>query len=155
MRDINILINGKVLTLAFNSGIVKQLVFNKDILQSEDRIISVSVAENQVIIVTEDPGFRNGATNVDSVKPYNIKENNINAYDWNGNYLWNISEIVGEINMTFFGGCVSSISALCEHLEFDKQKYSEDLEIYTCTAGGKTYVIDLKDKKVIQTLSAK
>ena len=154
MRDMNILINGEVLTLSINTNIIKQIGFNKEILQVEDGINSVSVTGNMVIVVTEDPDFRNGATNVNFVKPYNIKKNNINAYDWDGNYLWNISDIVGEINMVFSAGCVSSLSELSNHYGFDQRKYNADLEIFVCTAGGKLYVIDLKEKKVIQTLMA-
>lgn len=154
MRDINILINGEILTLSINTDIIKRIGFNKEILQLEDDIINISVTGNIAIIVTEDPDFRNGLNQVDFVKPYKIKKNNINAYDWDGNYLWNISDIVGEIDMAFSGGCVSSINKLSNHYGFDQLKYSANSEIYTCVAGGKMYVIDLKGKKVIQILPA-
>lgn len=154
MRDMHILINGEVLTLSINTNTMKQVGFNKEILKLEDDIINISVTSNMVIIATEDPDFRNGLNQVDFVKACKIKKNNINAYDWDGNYLWNISDIVGEIDMAFFGGCVSSINKLSNHYGFDQLKYSADSEIYTCVAGGKMYVIDLKRKKVIQILPA-
>lgn len=154
MRDMNILINGEILTLSINTNTIKQVGFNKEILQLEDDIIDISVARNIVIIVTEDSDFRNCLNQVDFVKPYKIKKNNINAYDWDGNYLWNISDIVGEIDMAFSGGCVASTNKLSTHYGFDRLKYSADSEIYTCVAGGKMYVIDLKGKKVIQILPA-
>ena len=94
MRDINILINGEILTLSINTDIIKRVGFNKEILQSEDDIINISVTGNIVIIVTEDPDFRNGLSQVDFVKPYKIKKNNINAYDWaeeNGCRIINMS----------------------------------------------------------------
>ena len=56
--------------------------------------------------------------------------------------------------MAFSGGCVSSINKLSNHYGFDQLKYSANSEIYTCVAGGKMYVIDLKGKKVIQILPA-
>lgn len=154
MRNVFVLINGKLLTLSINSGIVKQMGFNKEILQSEDGIIGISVTESMVIVVTEDPDFRNGATHAEVVKPYKIKKNNINAYDWDGNHLWNISDIVGEINMTFYGGNVSTVSNLSNCYGFDQQKYNAESELYVCHAGGRLYVIDLKEKKVVQILPA-
>lgn len=152
MRDMHILINGEVLTLSINTNTIKRVGLNKEVLQLEDGIINISVTESIIIIVTEDPDFRNCLNQVDFVKPYNIKKNNINAYDWDGNYLWNISDIVGEVNMAFSGGCVSSISKLSNYYGFDQQKYNADSEIYVCTAGGRMYVIDLKEKKVVQIL---
>ena len=56
--------------------------------------------------------------------------------------------------MSFSGGCVSSINKLSNHYGFDQLKYRADSEIYACVAGGKMYVIDLKEKKVIQILPA-
>lgn len=154
MRDMHILISGEVLTLSINTDTIKQVGFNKEILQLENGIINISVTGSMIIIVTEDADSCNGSNRVDFVKPYNIKKNNINAYDWDGNHLWNISDIVGEINMAFSGGCVSSISKLSNHYGFDQLKYNADSEIYVCTAGGKMYVIDLKGEKVIQILPA-
>ncbi|MBO5019531.1 MAG: hypothetical protein J6D52_02580, partial [Clostridia bacterium] len=112
MRDINVLINGEILTLSINTDITKRVGFNKEIIRLEDDIINISITRNIVIIVTEDPDFRNDLNQVDFVKPYKIKKNNINAYDWEGHYLWNISDIVGEIDMAFSGGCISSINKL-------------------------------------------
>lgn len=43
MRDINILINGEILTLSINTDIIKRIGFNKEILQLEDDIINISV----------------------------------------------------------------------------------------------------------------
>lgn len=154
MRDINVLINGEILTLSINTDITKRVGFNKEIIRLEDDIINISITRNIVIIVTEDPDFRNDLNQVDFVKPYKIKKNNINAYDWEGHYLWNISDIVGEIDMAFSGGCISSINKLSNQYGFDQLKYNDDSEIYTCVAGGEMYIIDLKEKKVIQILQA-
>ncbi len=154
MRDIHILINGKILTLAVNIDDIKTLGCNVKKIEMKDSIISVSVADNIIIILSEDPEFRMGSKQIEFVKNSYIEKNNITAYDWDGNVLWNISDIIGEINMSFSGGCVTTLENLSTYFGFDKKMYDANSKLYACTAGGKNYIIDLDKKTVVQCLSA-
>ena len=54
-----------------------------------DRIREICIAEEIILIRTEDQDFRNGSQNAPFVKD-NREENNVNAFDWQGNHLWNL-----------------------------------------------------------------
>ena len=63
-----------------------------------ENIIDVSVTKNFVIVTTK---YMNPDTN-------KALTNNIDGYDWDGNHLWNISDIIKEFNKNdcgFFQSC--------------------------------------------------
>lgn len=120
---------------------------------SKDAINTISVAEKQIIVCTYLPKSAVG-------KPFWVEEpienNNINAYDFDGNFLWNISEIVGEMHWYFYGGCIHSKKTLCQEYSIDDSlDINENHEFFTCCTDAKTYVIDITEKTVVCKLFSK
>ncbi len=151
---VRVIIDNKALLLQLDISELKKMHINEGFLDSLDKICEISITKDLVIVTTEDPDFRSGATQVPTMKE-SRRENNITAYDWQGNRVWNIADIVGDIKMAFLGGSVCTIEALRNTVGFDEELVPEGHDLYTCVAGGFLFIIDLTDTKVLQTLHAK
>lgn len=151
--EIKALIDHKVLTVSGDIKAVKQLSFLQNKIDSPDNICEISITSKLVIITTEHPDLRDGALQAPIWSDTPWMQNNINAYDWEGNHLWNISDIVGPLHLTFYGG-----SPACSKDVFKKYRGylesafegTEGHELFSCVAGGFLYVIDLETRKVLQ-----
>ena len=151
--SINFIKNNKRICLELNPDEIKKVLCFKTQIETEDAINTISVAEKQIIVCTYLPKSAVG-------KPFwldePIENNNINAYDFNGNFLWNISDIVGKTHWYFYGGCIHSKTTLCQEYSIDVSlDINENHEFFTCSTEGRTYVIDLNEKKVIYQLNSK
>ena len=129
---------------ALNCGLCKKLEFT-------DKIIKVSISDDILLILTEDRDFRNGALQAPILKD-NRAINNIDAYDWQGNHLWNIGELVGDIKMQFDG--FHHISSK------DVKKYfgircAPSNSLYACISGGFVFIIDSKKQKLLHKIAGK
>ena len=121
-------------------------------IESLDRIYEICVANEILIVRTEDRDFRNGLENVSFVKD-NRRENNINAYNWQGNHLWNIGDLVGDIKMPFSG--VTYISPEEAEEEFDIKLHNHLGTLFKCIAGGFTFIIDAHNKAMLLKIPGK
>ena len=119
-------------------------------ITSLDRIYNISFTKNMVILLTASPKFRNTpAPNPEYVPDYSAY-NYVNAYDYNGNYLWNIAEIIGDVGTGICDGYVCSSKYL---LEDSKEKYIEGHELFVCwDCYGMRYLIDLDEKRVLHKM---
>ena len=124
------------------------LLFDKKIT-TQDRIYRISFAKNMVLIETSSPANRyTPKPNPDYVPNYGVY-NYINAYDYKGNHLWNIAEIIGDAG-SGVGGHICSTKYL---LEDSKEAYIDGHELLVCwNAYGKRYLIDLDEKRVIHKM---
>ena len=75
------------------------------------------------------------------------EENNVNAYDWAGNHLWNIGELVGDIKMAFDG--ISHITPAEAKREFGIKVKRNARCLFRCVAGGFVFVIDAENRKML------
>jgi hypothetical protein len=104
------------------------------------------------VIKTEDRDFRNGFQVVPFVKDER-EENNVLAYDWEGNFLWNVGSIVGDIKMPFSN--ISHISKKEAEKDFGVI-IPEDVGILLkCIAGGFIFIIDATNRKMLYKISGK
>ena len=117
-----------------------------------DRIREICIAEEIILIRTEDRDFRNGCQSAPFVKD-NREENNVNAYDWAGNHLWNIGELVGDIKMAFDG--ISHITPAEAKREFGIKPKRNAQCLFGCFAGGFMFVIDAESKKTLCKVAGK
>lgn len=124
------------------------LLFDKKIT-TLDRIYRISFAKNMVIIETGSPENRySPKPNPEYVPNYGVC-NYINAYDYEGNHLWNIAEIIGDVG-SGVGGHICSTKYL---LGESKEAYIEGHELFVCwNAFGMRYLIDLDEKRVIHKM---
>ena len=127
-----------------NCGLCKMLEFS-------DKIIKVSISDGILLILTEDRDFRNGAQQAPVLKD-NRAINNIDAYDWQGNHLWNIGELVGDIKMQFDG--FHHISAKDVKLHYEV-KCAPSHNLYASISGGQEFIIDSKKQKLLYRIAGK
>lgn len=150
--SLSILIDGKYHRIGTNDvQDLKQLFMEKKAIDSLDRIDEISISKEAISITTVDPVFRN-----DSAAPIGSTDrpiNNINAYDWDGNHLWNIADIVGDVKCPFCGGHFCSREFLKGLREFDMSKAVEGHTFFICFSWmDRQYIIDVTDRKVINEL---
>ncbi len=135
---------------AFEVEDLKEIVlFDKTII-TLDYIYNVSFTKNMVILQTGSPENRNApVTNPEYVPDYGAY-NYVNAYDYDGNHLWNIAEIIGNVG---FGICAGHVCSTKYLIEDSKDTYVDGHELFVCWDSlGMRYLIDLDDKRVIHKM---
>ena len=110
-----------------------------------DKITVICISDGILIIRTEDRDFRDGRQTAPIIKD-NREENNINAFDYQGNHLWNIGEIVGDIKMQFDSITHLSVEEAKKQYEINCKTTSN---LFKCISGGFVFVIDANDKKLL------
>lgn len=143
--------DGKNLSFELEVKDLYRLNCMRFVLQRPDRILSVCILKGLLILRTEDRDFRNGAHQAPFEKD-NRQTNNLDAYDWDGNHLWNIGEIVGDIKMEIRGCTLATRQALVDSGVLGRDvSCSEDL--LQCYAGGFLYTVDPFSKTVLSKKS--
>lgn len=121
-------------------------------LESLDNIYEISITPNRIIIVHEDPEFRDGRMHTSLIKDACLVSN-IDAYDWDGNHLWNIADIVGDIKMLFFGGKVVTKEQFMNNRNaryfVDQNLVPDEHEFYSASTDGRYYIIDMDTLEII------
>ena len=86
-------IEAQKLAFEIESSGLYQLYGLQHIIELQDKICNIYILKDMIIIRAEDRDFRYGAKTAPFYKD-NRRINNIDAYDWQGNHLWNIGDIV-------------------------------------------------------------
>ena len=110
-----------------------------------DKISDICFCEELLVLRTEDRDSRNGSKYASFIKD-NREVNNIDVFDRDGNHLWNIGEVVGDIKMAFDG--ITHMTALEVEREYGVSCASDPC-LFKCIAGGITYIIDGRNKKCL------
>ncbi len=135
-----------------SEGIYTLNCLSRTPIQSLDKIWQICIVKDMVIIRTEDRDFRDGRQFA-SWKKDARRENNILAYDWQGNKLWNIGEIVGDIKAAFLGVHAIFHKEVTE--EFGIALPENSGQLIRCFDGCWMYIIDATNKTVIHKFSGK
>ncbi len=141
--SLNVLINNKLLNISTDNFELKDLCLSPHILKFSENIYEISITKDYVIVSTE------------YAVQGKILPNNINAYDLEGNHLWNVADVVGEIGVPFYGGTVTTKEMIGEYSDFDKSKYSASSELFCCSANNHLYIVDLNSRKLVQVLESR
>ena len=140
---------GKANSLCINVPEVYKACLDYATLKSLDPILGVVMTKEYLIVLTEDPDFRDGRTQA-PIYVDSVPVNNINAYHWDGTHAWNIADIVGDIR-TYFCGCaaraneyVRDVPEVANHPEIWNHEFirASTMDFF--------YLIDITDKKLIQ-----
>lgn len=99
-----------------------------------------------IVIHTEDRDFRNGRQSAPFVKEYR-QINNVDAYDHDGNHLWNIGSIIGDIKIQIDG--IYQITAKEARKEYGLKVSRKQRNLFSCTAGGFLMIIDGTQQKLL------
>ncbi len=143
----------KKLSLEIESeGIYRISCLTKVPIETLDKIWQICILEDIIVIKTEDRDFRNGCQSAPFIKDERV-ENNIMAYDWKGNFLWNIGEIVGDIKMSFSN--VRRISKKEAEDYYGVTIPQESNVLIECIALGFAFIIDVTHRKMLYKISGK
>lgn len=149
--EFNLLIGKKILKLELDSTEIKRILVSNNIITTDENIAMVAITKDMILIRTKLPKSAIG-------KPFltgePIKQNTIDAYDFEGNHLWNISEIVGELHCYFQGACLHTKETGEKIRLVDKNKLIDGHEYLACFDDCKLYLIDLTDKRFLQEVFA-
>ena len=151
---VHAIINGVHREVTVHTVDLRQLHLFDTPITCLDRIDDISLANNMVILQMSSPAYRKNAwtTDPDYVPNYAVY-NYADAYDYKGNHLWNIAEILGDI------GCGISGARICTKnlLPADaRDAYIEGHELLVCWSWyDRRYIIDLDDRKVIHEMFAR
>jgi len=145
--DIRVLLNGKILDLTPRVlSEFKQFRIGQKIIPSLDEINDISITKDYIIVSKADKGFRDPTvSSVPLWKEEVLTENNIDAYDWDGNHVWNIADLLGPQRMSFWGGVVMTKEMVERSTNVILPEACEGHDLYGAHIGGSMYVIDLSD----------
>ncbi len=121
-------------------------------IHSLDKICAICILHGMVIIRTEDRDFRDGRLFAPWTKD-DRSENNIIAYDWQGNQLWNIGEIVGDVKEAFLG--ISYAPQEMIQAEFSIDLPENTGPLLRCNTSCRMYIVDVKNKTLLWKASGK
>ncbi len=112
-------------------------------INSLDDIVGISATKDMLIISTAHPKFRNGTPD-DVTQPID----RITAYDWDGNLIWGIRDIIPDISDDWLGGYIVDRKSFLKSnkVTFD---YPEGRVIYACFSGDVRYLIDPYTKEIL------
>lgn len=142
--------NDQARQVAFWTNEAKAIGLAGKRLTALDNICKISLARDMVILLTVSPTYRNGyVPNPDYIPDYSTY-NYVDAYDYEGNHLWNIAEIIGDAGSGICDGYVCSTEYLMKGCE---DTYIDGHELFVCwNEDGMRYLIDLDEKKVIHKM---
>jgi hypothetical protein len=152
---VNALFDQKLVNISADNIEVNNLCLCSHIIDSSENIYEISITKDFVIITTEYAVQSKSDTIKNATTINRIFTNNINAYDWNGNHLWNIADIVGDLKIPYLGGSVTTKEIMKNHFGFDELKYDDSCELFCCSACNYLYIIDLKCRKLVQVLETR
>ena len=151
--SLRVLVDEKVLYMSTDNIPFKNLSIRDNILKSSKNIYQISITKDLVILTTE-YAPQSESDQSPSTSLNKIITNNIDAYDWDGNHLWNIADVVGNLEIPFWGGTVTTKELVKPYVNFDKS-HGDIGDLFSCTAGNFLYIIDLNNRKVLQTIETK
>lgn len=141
-------IEAQKLAFEIESSGLYQLYGLQHIIELQDKICNIYILKDMIIIRAEDRDFRYGAKTAPFYKD-NRQINNIDAYDWQGNHLWNIGDIVGDIKRAFDGGGLTTkASVQQDNRLLDVGDCSSDL--FYCIADARRFLIDPIQKSILE-----
>jgi hypothetical protein len=136
------------LSFEIKSNGLYQLCGLQHIIDLQDEICGIFILKDMIIIRAEDRDFRYGAKTAPFYKD-DRRINNIDAYDWQGNHLWNIGDIVGDIKMPFDGvDLTTKASAQLDNSLLDVGDCSQDL--FYCKADARRFLIDPVQRRILE-----
>ena len=121
----------------------RRLALNGSYINFQNDITGVSIGSNIVFVLFD--------SRDEGITHEELLRNNVNAYDFNGNFLWSIGDVIDETR-SFERMSIHNASSLAKHdtscqpvLIKDEHEY---LVLYTY--GDQRFVIDVTEKKQIQ-----
>lgn len=158
MIEVQLLLNGKRLEFGIKSveGLYALCIRSSIIAQikSMDNICGIRITKDFIILTKKDRAYRNGAKFLKDEDFGERRINNIEAYDWDGNLIWNIGDIVGDIRKPFYGCNVVAKNMLSSEMAEKMAKSAESHDLLICNAE-RIFVIDLETRELLGQFPAR
>ena len=123
----------------------KRLSINKSVIDFKYEITDVAVSKSKVFVLFDKDGCSFNE----------LPRNNIVAYDFNGQYLYDIGSIIHE-KWPFSKIAIYSGSTVTQEPLTEMTPFMDDHEYLVCyTYGSLRYILDITDGKVAQKISAR
>ena len=137
--------NGRI--LFFRAGHDVFLDEKRLICHPESQIISIAIMSEVIVIIAYDPDIYNSPAS--SYKE--DRRGNLFAYDFNGQLLWSIDDIINEkIHFPFSGGTIATCEAKESFSKWQNVSFVDGHEYYIAYNNADAhYIIDITDSTVI------
>ena len=112
-------------------------------IKTLDRICKICLCDELIVVKMEDRDFRDGRQISPPIKD-DRTINNVDAYNWKGEHLWNIGDIIGDIKAKIDN--ISYIDTTEAKREFGVHA-EKNARLFHCTALGWTFIIDAVNRK--------
>ncbi len=131
----------KRLSYETESDRLYQLVYVNKIVKLPDQLRAILIIKDLIITQTEE-------SKSDFKLLSKKSASNIDAYNWNGEHLWNISDIIGEKKISFYDLRLTSAEELVK--DGVLESYSvEGVDLLLCSAHESYFIIDPVNRKVV------
>ena len=155
---VHIGINGDVFSFDIEdiSAFPKKFRLKDRYIKSLDDIVEISIADDLFILTNRDPAFR--ITGRLFIGFDECSTDTIKAYNWDGEFLWSIDDIIKGLTGEYLGGwLINRAQAVTDEDPLPDGGRAEDIlacvdpshPLFACLDGGWRYVLDLKDKRVL------
>ncbi len=154
MSDIEfqIYIGGKCLRFSISLKQFVEIGFFDFIVDNADRIGSIIITENLIIIKTQTKYIPEEQRPKPNVIPheYRVSLHNVDAYDWSGKHLWNISDILDSMMFPIYNQCLINGELSLEWLGISKEEQVGYDGFYFANSEAFNYIIDPVKGKLIK-----
>lgn len=153
MIEVQLLLNGKSLEFGLKAieGLFALCIRSSVItrIKSMDNIYGINITKDFIILTKKDRAYRNNNEKLLTDEAFGERRiNNIEAYDWDGNLIWNIGDIVGDIGKPFYGCNVVAKNMLSSKMADKMPESAESHDLLICHAGW-IFVIDLETRELL------
>ena len=152
MIYVKVFLNGKRVEFGVKSAEgLFALCIQKDVIipiKSQDGIYEINITNDLIILTKNDRAYRKGFKLLREDDFGERSTNNIEAYDWDGNLIWNIGDIVGDVKKPFYGCSVVAKNMLCSKMADKIPESAATHDLLICHAGW-LFVIDLKTNELL------
>ena len=153
MIEVQLLLNGKRLEFGVKSveGLYALCIRSSIITQikSIDNIHGINITKDFIILTKKDRAYRGGAKLLTDADFGERRVNNIEAYDWDGNLIWNIGDIVGDIGKPFYGCNLVTKDMLGSNMLDKIPESAASHDLLVCNATPRIFVVDLETREII------
>ncbi len=148
---IHTLFDQKLQHITTDNFSINKFCLCSNIKELTENVYEISITKDCIILTTEYAFLEKH----ELLHADKVITNNINAYDWSGNHLWNIANIVGDNGMPFWGGSVTT-KELMQNYGLNEFEYDRMGELFFCTSfDNSTYIIDITNRKLLLTRKIK
>ncbi len=152
--QIETMITGQHTKMELYTDGIYEVNFENFKIESLDKIWGLFVLQDMIIIKKSDRAFRQGIviadlTNVDR------RQNNLEAYDKKGNFLWNIGDIIGDIRCPIANCCLITAEKALLNQYILNYSYDSNAALLYLSDYARIFIVDPVNRELLATIYGK